>query len=157
MKISIGSDKSGYSLRKAIEAHLTELGHTLTVYGPDAPDVAVPFYEVAPKVAKDIQSGGAELGILICGTGMGMSQVANSYKGVRAAVVESTYGARMSRRINGSNILCMGGWMIAPELGIAMTDEFLENRFTVGVEDWRVAWLQNAAKEFAKLEEEIYN
>lgn len=156
MKISIGSDKSGYSLRKVLETHLESLGHSLTVYGPDAPDVAMPFYEIAPKVAKDIQSGQAERGILICGTGMGMSQVANSYKGVRAAVVESTYGAKMSRVINGSNILCMGGWMIAPELGIAMTDEFLNNQFTVGVEDWRVTWLQNAAAEFKKLEDEIY-
>ncbi len=156
MKISIGSDKSGYSLRKALEAHLLSLGHGLTVYGPDSPDVAMPFYEIAPKVANDIQSERSNLGILICGTGMGMSQVANKYKGVRAAVVESTYGAKMCRIINGSNILCMGGWMIAPELGIAMTDEFLKSEFTVGVEDWRVAWLQNAAAEFRKLEDEIY-
>lgn len=75
MKISIGSDKSGYSLRKALEAHLLSLGHGLTVYGPDSPDVAMPFYEIAPKVANDIQSERSNLGILICGTGMGMSRL----------------------------------------------------------------------------------
>ncbi len=155
MKIVIGSDKSGYPLRKELEKHLTEKGIELTVYGPKSEDEAVPFYEVAPLAAKDIQEGRADLGILICGTGMGMSQVANKFKGIRAAVVESTYGAKMCRIINDSNILCMGGWMIAKELGIQMTEEFLNAEFTVGVEEWRKAWLENAKKEFIKLEENI--
>ncbi len=86
---------------------------------------------------------------------MGMAQVANKFKGIRAAVVESTYSAKMSRIINDSNILCMGGWMIAGELGIKMTEEFLNAQFTVGVEEWRKAWLENAKREFQKLEEEI--
>ena len=103
-----------------------------------------------------IQDGSADLGILICGTGMGMSQVANKFKGVRAACVESAYAAKMCRVINDSNILCMGGWMIAPTLGIAMVDEFLGAEFTVGVEEWRKEWLKNAKAEFGKLEEEIY-
>ncbi len=155
MIIVIGSDKSGYPLRKALEKHLEEKGIKLIVYGPENEEEAVPFYEVAPLAAKDIQQGKADLGILICGTGMGMSQVANKFKGIRAAVVESTYGAKMSRVINDSNILCMGGWMIAPTLGIQMTDEFLNAEFTVGVEEWRKAWLENAKKEFIKLEDNI--
>lgn len=156
MKIVIGSDKSGYPLRKALEAHLKELGHELVVYGPQSADEAIPFFKVAPLAAKDVQSGAAELGVLICGTGMGMNQVANKYKGIRAAVVENTYSAKMCRVINNSNILCMGGWMIAPELGIAMLDAFLNAKFVTGVEEWRKEWLQNAAKEFAKIEDEIY-
>ena len=63
----------------------------------------------------------------------------------------------MCRVINDSNILCMGGWMIAPILGIKMVDAFLEARFTVGVEDWRKTWLSNAKAEVIKLEDEIYN
>ena len=156
MRISIGSDKSGYPLRKELEKHLEEKGIELTVYGPSNEEEAIPFYKVAPCVAKDIQQGNADLGILICGTGMGMSQVANKYKGVRAACVETTYGAKMCRVINDSNILCMGGWMIAPTLGIAMVDAFLEAQFVTGVEEWRKEWLQNAKKDFAALEEEIY-
>ena len=156
MKISIGSDKSGYPLRKELEAHLKEKGIELTVYGPANEEEAVPFYKVAPCVAKDIQAGSADLGILICGTGMGMSQVANKFKGVRAACVETVSGAKMCRVINDSNILCMGGWMIAPVLGFSMVDAFLDAQFVTGVEEWRKEWLQNAKKEFAALEEEIY-
>ncbi len=156
MKIAIGSDKSGYPLRKELEKHLNEKGIEITVYGPSNEEDAVPFYKVAPLVSKDIQNKDADLGILICGTGMGMSQVANKFKGVRAACVETTYGAKMCRVINDSNILCMGGWMIAPTLGIAMVDAFLEAQFVTGVEEWRKEWLQNAKKEFAALEEEIY-
>ena len=156
-KIVIGSDKSGYDLRLTLEKHLSEKGYELSVYGPKDENEAVPFYEVAPRAAKEIQNGNAELGILICGTGMGMSQVANKYKGIRAACVESAYAAKMCRVINDSNILCMGGWMIAPTLGIEMVDAFLNARFTVGVEEWRKAWLENAKAEFGKLEDEIYN
>ena len=155
MKIAIGSDKSGYPLRCEIEKYLNEKKVEHSVYGPSNEEEAVPFYEVAPLVAKDIQNGNADLGILICGTGMGMSQVANKFKGIRAACVESTYGAKMCRVINDSNILCMGGWMIAPTLGIEMTMAFLEASFTVGVEEWRKAWLENAKKEFIKLESEL--
>ena len=155
-KIVLGSDKSGYPLRTEIEKHLAELGHEVTVYGPKDAEEAVPFYEVAPKAAKDIQSGAAELGILICGTGMGMSQVANKFKGVRAACVENAYSAKMCKVINDSNILCMGGWMIAPTLGIQMVDAFLDAGFTVGVEEWRKAWLSNAKVKFGELEDEIY-
>ncbi len=156
MKIVLGSDKSGYSLRTKIEEHLKELGHEITVFGPQNADEAIPFYIIAPKAAKMIQSGQADLGILICGTGMGMSQVANKFKGVRAACTETVYSAKMCRVINDSNILCMGGWMIAPELGIAMTDAFLEAKFVTGVEEWRKEWLSNAKNEFLKLEDEIY-
>lgn len=155
-KISIGSDKSGYPLRCEIEKHLEALGYEVTVYGPADAEEAVPFYQVAPMVAKDIQDGKAERAVLICGTGMGMSQVANKFKGVRAACVESTYGAKMCRVINDSNVLCMGGWMIAPTLGIQMVDEFLNASFTVGVEEWRKTWLENAKAEFGKLENTIY-
>lgn len=156
MKISIGSDKSGYTLRKSIEGYLGEKGVEITVYGPQDAETAVPFYEVAPKVAKDIQSGNADFGILICGTGMGMAQVSGKFKGVRAACCENVYSAKMCRVINDSNVLCMGGWMIVETLGIAMTEAFLSAEFTVGVEEWRKAWLENAKNEFIKLEDEIY-
>ncbi|MCR5208448.1 MAG: RpiB/LacA/LacB family sugar-phosphate isomerase [Eubacterium sp.] len=156
MKISIGSDKSGYALRKTIERYLYEKGCDVKAYGPTDSETAVPFFEVAPLVAGDIQNGDAELGILICGTGMGMAQVAGKFEGVRAACCESTYAAKMCRVINDSNVLCMGGWIIADTLGTAMTEEFLNAEFTVGVEERRKAWLENAKSEFKSLEEEIY-
>ena len=156
MKIVLGSDKSGYPLRTALEKHLTERGFEIEVIGPQNDEEAVPIYSVAPKAARAVQCGESDLGILICGTGMGMAQVANKFKGIRAAAVESVYAAKMCRVINDSNILCMGGWMIAETLGKEMADAFLDAAFVTGVEDWRVEWLQNAKIEFGKLEEKIY-
>ena len=153
--IAIGCDHGGYELKQEIMKHLEERGLEYKDYGTYS-SASVDYPEFAKKVALAVAGGDADKGILICGTGMGMSQVANKYKGVRAACVETTYGAKMCRVINDSNILCMGGWMIAPTLGIAMVDAFLEAQFVTGVEEWRKEWLQNAKKEFAALEEEIY-
>jgi len=156
MKIVIGSDKSGYSLKEAIKAYLKENNYEFIEIGTTNPDVGVPFFKVAPEAAQLIQDGKADRGILICGTGMGMSQVANKYKGIRAACVESVYAARMCRAINDSNVLCMGGWIIAEIMGIEMTKAFLETEFTQGLEEWRQEFLKNAKKEFAALEDSIY-
>lgn len=155
IRIVIGSDKSGYALRCEVEKHLEALGIEYTVYGPADAEEAVPFFEVAPLAAKEIQQGNADLGILICGTGMGMAQVSGKFKGIRSACVESVYAAKMCRVINDSNILCMGGWMIAPTLGVEMVDAFLNAEFTVGVEDRRREWLKNAKEKFTDLEEKI--
>ncbi len=156
LKISIGSDKSGYPLRKSIEQYLDEKGIEYISHGPENEEEAVPFFEVAPMTAKDIQNKAADFGILICGTGMGMSQVANKFKGIKAACVENVYSAKMCRVINDSNILCMGGWMIAPTLGIQMVEAFLSSSFTEGVEPWRKEWLEKAKEKISKLEDEIY-
>jgi len=156
MKIVIGSDKSGYSLKEAIKAYLKENNYEFIEIGTTNPDVGVPFFKVAPEAAQLIQDGKADRGILICGTGMGMAQVANKYKGIRAACVESLYAARMCRAINDSNVLCMGGWIIAENMGIEISKIFLETGFTQGLEEWRQEFLKNAKKEFEALEDKIY-
>jgi len=156
MTIVLGSDKSGFPLKEAVKAHLRKQGVEVLEIGVTDPEVGVPFFKVAPEGAKLVQSGAADRGILICGTGMGMSQVANKYKGIRAACVESVYAARMCRAINDSNILCMGGWVIAPEMGVEMVNAFLATGHTEGLEPWRQEFLKNAKAEFLKLEEEIY-
>ncbi|MCC8023519.1 MAG: RpiB/LacA/LacB family sugar-phosphate isomerase [Clostridiales bacterium] len=156
MKLVLGSDRAGFPLRQALEAHLKEAGYELEILGPETEEEAVPFYRIAPKAAGMIQSGAAERGVLICGTGMGMAQVANKYKGVRAACVESEYSARMARVINDSNLLCMGGWIVAPAMACVMADAFLNARFVEGVEEWRKQWLSDAKTAFAALEDEIF-
>ncbi len=155
-KLVIGSDKSGYTLKEAIKAYLTERGVDFIEVGTVDPEVGVPFFTVAPEAAALVLSGDADRAILICGTGMGMSQVANKYKGIRAACVESVYAARMCRAINDSNALCMGGWVIAPEMGIEMVKAFLDTGHTEGLEEWRKEFLKNAKVEFGKLEDAIY-
>ncbi|HBN80674.1 MAG TPA: RpiB/LacA/LacB family sugar-phosphate isomerase [Ruminococcaceae bacterium] len=148
MKIALGSDKSGFELKEFIKGYLKENRIELEDLGTQSMDAGQPFFEVAPKVAAEIQSGRAERGILICGTGMGMSQVANKYEGVLAACCESVYAARMCRAINNSNVLCMGGWIIAKEMGLEMVKAFLSTEHTEGLEEWRRDFLK---KGFAKV------
>lgn len=155
-KLVIGSDKSGYPLKEAIKAWLSSQNIPYLEVGTTDPERGVPFFRVAPQAVQAIQDGTAEQAILVCGTGMGMAQVANSHKGMRAACAESVYAARMCRAINDSNILCMGGWIIGPEMGLEMVKAFLGTSFTEGLEPWRKDFLHKARKEFAALEEHIY-
>lgn len=144
MKILIGSDKSGFTLKEFLKPALAALGYEVVDLGTASIDAPKPFYVVAPLVAEAIARGEAERGILICGTGMGMSQVANKYEGVLAACCESVHAARMCRAINNSNILCMGGWIIANEMGLEMAKTFLTTEHTAGLEEWRQEFLKKA-------------
>ena len=94
-KIIIGSDKSGFQLKEAVKAHLVEAGYEVTDAGSQSEENAMFYYEAAENVAPRVGSGEFEKGILICGTGMGMSIVANKHKGVYAAVCENTYAAEI--------------------------------------------------------------
>lgn len=144
MKVIIGSDKSGFTLKEFLKPMLKELGYEVEDLGTTNTEEPKPFFVVAPSVAKAVQQGRAEKAILICGTGMGMSQVANKYEGILAACCESTYTARMSRAINDSNILCMGGWITANEMGLEMVKTFLTTNHTQGLEEWRQEFLKKA-------------
>lgn len=144
MKVIIGSDKSGFTLKEFLKPALAEMGYQVEDMGTTNPDEPKPFFVVAPVVAEALQQGKAERAILICGTGMGMSQVANKYKGILAACCESTYAARMCRAINNSNVLCMGGWVIANEMGLEMAQAFLTTQHTQGLEEWRQEFLKKA-------------
>lgn len=155
-KIIIGSDKSGFPMKETIKAHLTELGYEVEDCGTQSMDQGVPYYQVAPMLSKKVQSGEYEKGILICGTGAGMAVVANKFKGITAVACESVYAAEKCRAINDANIMTLGGWIVAPEMGVAMTDKFLNTGFTENLEDWRKEFLKNAAKEVAAIETEIY-
>ncbi|AGK95964.1 RpiB/LacA/LacB family sugar-phosphate isomerase [Clostridium pasteurianum] len=155
MKIIIGSDKSGFTLKEAIKEHLSSIGYQVSDVGTKDINEPLPYFKVAPIVAKAIQDKEFEKGILICGTGMGMSIVANKHKGVYAAVVESVYGAKKSRAINNANVLTLGGWIIAPELGLDIVDSFLNTEFTEGLEEWRQEFLKNAYKEVKGIEEKL--
>lgn len=154
--IAIGSDKSGFALKEAIKKYLIDCGIAFEDLGTQSMELGIPYFEVARNVAPKVAAGIYEKAILICGTGMGMSVVANKHKGVYAAAVESVYGAKMSRAINNAQILCMGGWIIGAEMGIEMTKAFLETEFLLNLEDWRQKFLTNAALKVKEIEEEIY-
>ena len=130
MKLIVGSDKSGFQLKEAVKAHLIAVGHDVTDLGTTDPENVSPYFEVGGTVARAMQRGEAEKAFLFCGTGMGVSVVANRHKGITAAVCESETSARLCRIINNANILCMGGWLISEWMGNNMADTFLATEFT---------------------------
>lgn len=105
--IYIGCDDSGFEAKQYIIEYFIENGIAYIDCGSDETPSRYPYY--AAKVASAVSRGAADKGILICGSGIGMSIAANKFKGVRAAVVYDTYAARLTRRHNDSNILCLGG------------------------------------------------
>jgi ribose 5-phosphate isomerase B len=155
-RIVIGSDKSGFTLKEAVKKHLQEKGYEVEDVGTLDPENWLPYYVVAPRVAKKIQSGEYERGILICGTGAGMSIVANKFKGIYAVAVEGSYTGKMAKVVNNANVLTMGGWVIAPEQACDIVDKWLDSSFTEGFPEWRQEFLKNAYKEIQKIEGENF-
>jgi ribose 5-phosphate isomerase B len=146
MKLVIGSDKGGYELKEAIKSFLKEANYEVTDVGTQDINNPIYFFETASNAAKAIQEGRADKGILVCGTGMGVSQVANKFSGILAAACESVYATKMCRIINDANILCMGGWVIGKNMGIEMTETFLNTEFTQGLSVERAEYLKNAKR-----------
>lgn len=144
MRLAIGSDKSGFALKEAVKEHLITRGHAVEDLGLRDPSCFRAYYEVAPAVCRHLLEGGAEKGLLFCGTGMGMSITANKFKGIYAAVVESSYTARMCAVVNRANVLCMGGWVVAPQLAVDMVDRWLAASFGEGFPPERQEFLRNA-------------
>ncbi|MCH3987280.1 MAG: ribose 5-phosphate isomerase B [Lachnospiraceae bacterium] len=127
--IAIGSDHGGYLLKQEIMKHLDAEGKEYVDVGCyDEKSVDYPVY--AKKVTEKIQDGSCELGILICGTGIGMSMAANKEKGIRAAAVSDCYTAEKTREHNNANVLCLGGRTLGPDLAVKITDCFLSTPFS---------------------------
>jgi ribose 5-phosphate isomerase B len=156
MKIAIGSDKSGFSAKEAVKAYLTASGADFDDLGTLDLEHVHPYYEVAGKVAPLVQNGSYDRAILICGTGAGMCVVSNKFKGVYAVACEGVYSAKMARAINNAQILCMGGWIVGPELAVEMTKTFLSTEWCQDLEDWRAANMHRFAAQLSAIEDGIY-
>ena len=127
--IALGCDQGGFALKQEIMAHLKERGLEFKDYGSyDEQSVDYPVY--AKKVAEAILSGECEKGILICGTGIGISIAANRFEGIRAALCTDCFMAEATRLHNDANILAMGGRVVGPGLAIKMVDTFLDTPFS---------------------------
>ena len=124
MKLGIGSDHGGVNHKAVIKAHLEELGHTVIDYGTE-PEVPADYPDIAEKVSRALLSGEFERGILVCGTGIGMSIAANKVKGIRAAHVTDCYSARMSRQHNNAQIICLGERITGIDLALEIVDAYL--------------------------------
>ncbi len=129
--ISIGCDKAGTLFVERICKELEQKGIESKVLF-DGKEEGCDYTDAAFAVAKSVASGESELGILICGTGIGMSMAANKIKGIRAAVCSDTFSAKMTRVHNNANILCMGARVIGEELAVCILNEFLNGEFETG-------------------------
>lgn len=127
--IAIGSDHGGFELKKEIIAYLEEKGLAYKDFGTDS-GAAVDYPDIAKPVSQAIISGEADKGILICGTGIGISIAANKIKGIRAALVHDVFSAEATRLHNDANVLCMGGRVVAGGLALKITDTFLNTDFS---------------------------
>ncbi len=135
--IAIGCDHGGFELKNHIVKYLTAKGYDVKDYGVFCED-SVDYPDCAEPVCNAVTSGEAEKGILICGTGIGISIAANKHKGIRAALCSDVYSAEMSRRHNNANILCMGGRVLGRELAFMITDTWLKTEFEGGRHERRI-------------------
>lgn len=138
MKIAIGCDHGGLEHKNAIAQHLKERGFEVTDFGIYE-QVSVDYPDIAKKVTAAITSKECELGILVCGTGIGMSIAANKVKGIRAAACSEHFSAKYTRLHNNSNILCLGGRVIGVGTAIELVDLFVDTDFEGGRHAGRVA------------------
>ncbi len=130
--IYIGADSAGFTLKEEVIEHLKGLGYEVKDMGTDS-TASCHYPQFASAVCEGVLSQGeGTLGILICGTGIGMSMCANKYNGIRAAVCSDTYSARMTRVHNDANVLCMGARVIGSCLALDLVDAFLSAEFEGG-------------------------
>ncbi len=153
MTIAIASDLSGFPLKKELVEHLKESGYTVLDFGIENENAPQPYFIQAPKVAKAIQEGKAEKGILVCGTGQGMAIVANKHKGIYACVVDDIFSAERSKIVNNANVITLGGWITAPFVGKQIVDAWLAMSFTQKME-FKKDFLTNAFAQVQAIEEE---
>jgi ribose 5-phosphate isomerase B len=131
MKLAIGCDHGGFQLKEAIKKHLLEKKIEVEDFGTYSKE-SVHYPGYALKVGNAVASGTCDLGILCCGTGIGMSIAANKIKGVRAAVVSDTFSAQATREHNNSNVLCLGERVIGEGLALLIVDTWLNASFQGG-------------------------
>ena len=135
--IALGCDHGAYELKDKVVKHLTDLGYTVIDKGTNGPEsVHYPIY--AHEVCLCLQNKEAELGILLCSTGIGMSMAANKHHGIRAALCSDTYSARLTRMHNDANVLCIGALVVGQALALDIVDNFVNAEFEGGRHKTRV-------------------
>lgn len=149
MKLVIASDHAGLSLKDELKKALAERGIEVTDLGTHSGE-SVDYPDFASDLSKAVARGDFPLGVLICGTGIGMSIVANKYRGVRAALCHVEFEARMARMHNDANVLCLGQRVIGPGLAREILVAFLDTKFEGGRHQKRVQKIADAEKENAR-------
>jgi len=146
LRIALGSDHAGYRLKEYIESLLREAGHEVVDMGTHSEEsVDYPLY--AFRVAEAVARGEADRGILVCGTGIGMSIAANKVPGVRAALCWDTRTAELSRRHNDANVLCLGGRLLGEEEAARIVEVWLSTPFDGGRHARRIGLISRYEEE----------
>lgn len=141
--IAIGSDHGGFELKGHVIEYLKAKGIDFKDYGTYNED-SIDYPDCAKPVCQAVQNGEAEKGILICGTGIGISMAANKYKGIRAALCSNEYSAKMAKQHNNANIICLGGRVTGRELAFSIIDAWLDAEFEGGRHENRIAKIHAA-------------
>jgi ribose 5-phosphate isomerase B len=147
MKIALGADHGGYSLKEKIKDWLEASDYEVADFGCDTAD-SVDYPEYALAVARDVAAGDSDTGILVCGTGIGMSITANKVAGIRAALCNDVYCAEHARRHNDANIMAIGGRIVAPETAVEIVKTFLTSEFEGGRHARRVEMIMQVEREW---------
>ena len=140
MKVAFGCDHAGFALKEAVIAHLKEMGHEVVDFGCYTPE-RVDYPVQGEKAARAVASGECALGVLICGTGIGISLAANRVHGIRAAVCSESYSAELTRRHNDANMIAFGARVVGEGTACAILDAFFNAKFEGGRHAQRVAML----------------
>lgn len=145
MKIAMGNDHSAVEMKQVIRAHVEEKGYEVIDFGTNSTESCdYPVY--GEKVGRAVASGEADLGILICGTGVGISLAANKVKGIRACVCSEPFSAKLSKMHNDTNVLAFGARVVGTELAKMIVDEWLDARFEGGRHQRRVDMIMDIEK-----------
>ncbi len=135
--IIIGSDHGGYELKEVLIKYLESIGKEVKDCGT-FDGASVDYPDIAEAVCTEYKKGGYEFGILICGSGIGISIAANKIEGIRCALLNNEYSAKMTKRHNDANIIAFGGRVVGPELAIAMVDSYMSAEFEGGRHQKRI-------------------
>ncbi|HEY8465142.1 MAG TPA: RpiB/LacA/LacB family sugar-phosphate isomerase [Bacillota bacterium] len=150
MKVIIASDFSGFRLKQAVKNHLIKIGYEVDDVGQQTEAEQVPYYEAASNLARAMQSGKYTRGIVICGTGAGVSLIVNKFKGIYCVACESVYTAEKISLINNANVLAMGEKVVSLDMGAEMAEKFLSG---IWCKDFTAERKENNRKGFARLQE----
>ncbi len=142
MKIVIGSDHGGFELKETISEYLLKKGLEVQDIGVFVPD-SVDYPDYAKKVGEVIASGDADLGIVICGTGIGMSISANKIEGIRCALCNDVYSAKMAKGHNDANVIALGARVIGKGVALMIIDTFLNSNFEGGRHNTRLGKIKD--------------
>ncbi|MCS6958255.1 MAG: ribose 5-phosphate isomerase B [Aquificaceae bacterium] len=142
LSVAIGSDHAGYPLKEKIKEFLLSKGYKLLDFGTQS-TTSTDYPLFAREVCLSLQRGEAQRGILVCGTGVGMCITANKFKGIRAALCLNEYMARMSRKHNDANVLCLGERVVGVDLALSIVEVWFSTDFEGGRHEKRVKFIKD--------------